>query len=142
MPIEEPRMYSRTRPLPVDVVDPDHTAIHSDLEAWGRWNRDRGHKMLCGSAEGNYRAPWRQWSYPTTAEMMPRNLRNPRNVAVDRAVLHLPEQHRETVRRYYVFQQVPELIARKANIRYIDFGRWMRDCRCMVLNQLRRAETA
>lgn len=137
MLMDEPRLYSRVRPLPVDAVDPDHEAIHTDLEAWGRWNRDRRHKMRCGSAEQEYRAPWRQWHYPTTGEMMPRNMVNPRNRAVDRAVLNLPEQHRESIRRYYSFQQRPEIICRQVNIRYADFARWMRDCRCMVLNQLR-----
>lgn len=137
MLMNEPRMYSRVRPLPVESVDADHEAIHADLEAWGRWNRDRSHKMRCGSAEKEYRAPWRQWHYPTAGEMMPRNVVNPRNRQVDRAVLHLPEQHRETIRRYYSFRQRPEIICRLVNIRYADFARWMRDCRNMVLNRLR-----
>lgn len=136
MPMNEGRFYTRTRNLPVDTVAPEHAAIHADLEAWGLWNRSRSSRVRCGSAENGYRAPWRQWHYPTASEMMPRNMVNPRNREVDRAVLRMPEQHRETVRRYYVFQQRPEAICRKVAIRYPDFAPWMRDCRAIIINIL------
>lgn len=133
---QEQRFVTLIKPGPIDDVAPEHADVHADLAAWGRWSLDRRSGVRCGSAESGYRSNWRSWHYPTAQEMMP-SLPNPRAREVDRAVLGLPDQHRQTVRLYYVFNARPEVICRRVVIRQTDFGRWMRDCRCMVLNRLR-----
>lgn len=133
---QQQRFVSLTKAGPVDVVDDDQAEIHADLETWGRWSLERRSGVRCGSAENGYRSGWRSWHYPSAEEMMP-SIPNPRARAVDRAVLGLPDQHRTAIRLYYVFKARPEVICRQVVIRHQDFGRWMRDCRCMVLNRLR-----
>ncbi len=127
-----------SRLLAVDVVHDDQRGIHAELEAWGRWSIDSRGRVKCGSAEKSYenRSGYRSFNYPSVDEMMPA-LPNPRMRQIDRAVLGLPEQHRNTCRYYYVLGLRPEVICRRVVIRHADFGRWMRDCRAMVANRLR-----
>lgn len=124
--------------LPLDEIAPQHREIHSDLEAWGRWNVDRKPaKVRCGSAERNYITNWRQYHYPSIAEMMPR-LPNPRNREIDRAILLCALRHQEVLRRYYVFRQRPEHICRRMPINFIHFGQLIFKARAGVINNLGR----
>ena len=134
---ETVRLYSRETKCAVDVVAPQHDVIHADLERWGTWNRDRYRPGSCTSMEKNYRrtrANDQGMEYPRLPIAMPIN---PRNREIDRAVLRLPEQHRETVSLFYVKRKPPELICRLVVVRWTHFPRWMFDCRAGVLNLLR-----
>jgi hypothetical protein len=98
----------------VNDVPAEHLQVDADLEAWGRWSQRRrgGFNSSCGSAEGQYRAPWRQWHYPTFDEMMPQpDVRHMLNV--DRAVVGLPLPYLQLIRCHYVYR----LAARKVQVR-------------------------
>lgn len=133
---EEIRLYSKATKCPVDIIAPQHEEIHADLERWGAWNRDRYRPKSCTSMEKNYhRGRGDQAAeYPKLPVSLPASAKNRQ---VDRAVIRLPMQHRETVRLFYVEKKAPMAICRLIVLRWADFPRWMFDCRCMVLNVLR-----
>jgi DNA-directed RNA polymerase specialized sigma24 family protein len=127
---ETVRLYSKPSRVAADVVAEQHQAVHGDLDRWGRWNRERTQSRGCASAESvyeKYRTPG-----ATIQEV------DLRSVAIERAVLHLPLQHRDTVRLFYVQRISPNGICRVFSLRYEAFPEWMFGCRSMVLNILRR----
>lgn len=135
--VDEPILYSRPSLLPVDQVAPQHVDIHADLERWGAWNRERYRAAKCRSLEGDYRrtrAGDQGTEYPRLPVWLPPN---PRNRQIDRAVLGMLLQHKETVKLFYVERRAPKHICRLVVIHWSDFPKWMFDCRAMVLNQLR-----
>jgi DNA-directed RNA polymerase specialized sigma24 family protein len=126
-----------------DQVPAEHAKIDADLDAWGRWSQRRrgGFNSACGSAEGNYRAPWRQWHDPTAEEMMPRpDVRD--MLAIDRAIVGLPLQYLELIRCHYFYRLAP----RKSRLRLaIAVGAWdehLFRARQMVINRMKRAGVA
>jgi DNA-directed RNA polymerase specialized sigma24 family protein len=125
----------------VDIVAPQHELAHAWLEEWGRWSREKRARIRCGSAERQHRANWRSWHYPTFDEMMPA-LVNPRVRLTDRAVLRLPFEHRDCIVMFYVEQRQTTQICRVLVIHWRDFGKWMFDCRAMVVNILRELGAA
>lgn len=121
-----------------DAVPAEHQQIDADLDAWGRWSQRRrgGFNSACGSAEGNYRAPWRQWHYPTVEEMMPKpDARH--MLALDRAIVGLPILYLELIRAHYFHRLAP----RKARLRLaIAVSAWddaLYRARQMVINRMR-----
>jgi hypothetical protein len=122
---------------PLDVVAPEHEAIDDDLNGWGRWSRERRKRLKVGSAERNCQSRVRDHHYPTYEEMMP-SILNPRHLEIDRAVLKVPYEHQRCLKMHYVDMRIAWIICRQLRIRPGDFGHWMRDARCMVLNILRR----
>lgn len=119
-------------------IPPEHAQIDADLEAWGRWSQRRrgGFKSACGSAEGNYRAPWRQWHYPTMEEMMPQPVAKDM-LAIDRAVLKLPVMYLDLVRLHYVARLAPRTIRRRLAIHVDAWESHMGRARQMVMNNMR-----
>ena len=100
--------------------------------------------MSCGSVEGNYRPRRPQgevWEYEPPKASLP-VVPNPRNQAVDRAVLRMPDQHRAAVKMYYVDRRGPQAMCRALVLRWSGFSDWMFACRAMVLNLLRQAQFA
>lgn len=143
---DEVRMYSRQERTPVDVIAPQHIAIHADLERWGAWNRERHQQGSASSAEGDYEGGGggREVKRPSVA--LPAN---PRHGQLDRVVrlmqLRVP-QHGETIKLFYagarnrkgrVFPASPTIICNVMMLRFEDFQKWMFDCRAMVVNLLR-----
>jgi len=126
---EEPRLYSRAPRCPADVVDPKHQEIHAELERWGAWNAERYRAGESGSVESRYR----EQTPPATGQNV-----DPRMIQIERAVLWLPPQHRDTVRMFYVSRQDARTICRVFTLRYESFGQWMFTCRAMVINVLRQ----
>lgn len=154
---QAPRLYSRQERAPIDMVAEQHLVIHGDLDAFGRWSRERYEQGECGSLEHNFdntggRAP---------SEAVVSLPENPRHHQIDRVVramrmgMHgvcLPN-HGEAIRMYYVgalprggsrrrgmvYERcAPKTICHVLHLRYEDFAPFMFDCRAAVLNLLRR----
>lgn len=118
-------------------VPPEHAQIDADLEAWGRWSQRRksGYRTACASAEGNYRAPWRQWHYPTVEEMMPQpDARH--MLAIDRAVQQLPLLYLNLIRLHYVTRLAARTIRKRLAIHVDAWDAHMSRARQMTLNNL------
>jgi len=124
-----------------DTVPPEHAQIDADLDAWGRWSLRRGGRAgSCGSAEGNYQAPWRQWHYPTAEEMMPQPVAKDM-LAIDRAVVRLPALYLDLVRLHYVARLAPRTIRRRLAIHVDTWDTHLYRARQMVINN-RKAQSA
>lgn len=124
-----------------DEIPPEHQQIDADLNAWGRWSSSKrsGYKSACGSAEGNYNAPWRQWHYPTAEEMMPR-MPLADMLAIDRAILGLPHMYLNLVRCHYAFRLQPRKTRLRLAIAQDAWDEHLHRARQMVLNRLRSRE--
>lgn len=118
----------------------EHQQIDADLNAWGRWSSSKrnGYKSACGSAEGNYSAPWRQWHYPTAEEMMPR-MPLADMLAIDRAILGLPHMYLNLVRCHYAYRLAPRKTRQRLGIHVDAWDGHLQRARQMVLNRLHAA---
>lgn len=123
------RLYSKPVRAPVDNVEEKHQDIHADLQRWGAWNSERYRANSCYSVESRYR------EQTPTATGKPVD---PKMIAIERAVLALPADHRDTVRMFYVQRMTPHRICKQFTLRWTGFPAWMFACRAMVLNILRR----
>ena len=146
--VEAPRLYSRAQRVPVDVVAPQHEDVHADLERWGRWNRERMRSRGCASAESVYE---RTRTPGATIEEI-----DLRSVAIEKAIIGMPEDCRKTLRWYYFdagylclkaarnrrpgmpCPTIAQIICWMLTLRYEAFPQWMFTCRAMVVNLLRR----
>lgn len=134
---ESIHLYSKPSRLPVDQVAPQHAEIHSDLERWGAWNRERYSPRTCGSAEGRYirtRAQDQSTDYPRLPVWQPPN---PRNREVDRAILRCAFRHQEILRRHYVDRLAPAHICKLMALHFRHFGPLLFNSRAAVINNLR-----
>lgn len=131
----------KAKPIAADAILPAHEWIDDKLHSWGRWSRLHLGAVRCGSAEKNYRSPWRQWHYPSINELMP-PLPNGEMQLIDRAVLGVPGDHRQALKLHYVNAAPAFVICRKLHLRYAIFGSWMRDAREMTLSNLQKLERA
>lgn len=134
---EPPRLYSKERRQPQNVVAPQHQEIHTELDRFGRWNRERYEAGTCASMEKLYYRGGRDATPPATAAKPT----DPLLLALDSVVRHMTmsvPQHGHTLKLYYVKRKDPERICHVMVIRYEDFPKWMFDCRAMVVNLLRR----
>jgi DNA-directed RNA polymerase specialized sigma24 family protein len=123
----------------MDEIPLEHAQIDADLDAWGRWSRIRRGSATCGSAEGQYRANWRQWHYPTVEEMMPQPLARDM-LAIDRAVVRLPIAYLELIRSHYVAKLPASTIRRRLSVNRDQLEAHLYRARQMVLNRMRRGE--
>jgi DNA-directed RNA polymerase specialized sigma24 family protein len=120
--------------IPEDLIAPQHEDIHAELNLWGRQSRTHTPRLRCGSAEKLYRVP-RGAEYdpqPKPALLPPYRI-----LDLDRAILRMPDLHRQLIREYYVRQTRPEVLCRRMAIHWSHFGKLMFDSRAMVLNLLR-----
>jgi hypothetical protein len=115
----------------VDEVAPQHVPIHGRLLRWGIWNRTRRNNAGLASIEGLYT---KCGTPASTAPMAA----DPDLVAIERAVLHLPMQHMDAIRRLYVKNESPFTVCRVLHMRYEAFPEFMFTARAMVVNLLRR----
>lgn len=125
---EGPRLYSRQARVPQDLVLPKHQVIHVELDRWGRWNRERYQQGTCESLEKNFASGGREVKRPIVT-LPP----DPRNQQIERAVLRMLFEHGETTKLYYEKRRSPTTICQIFALRFEDFGKWMGDCRDMVL---------
>lgn len=134
---EAPAHVARpARPKPYDAVPESQAWVDGELLAWGRWTRNRQATVKCGSAEGQYRAPWRQWHYPSMEELMPKPL-DAWVWTVDRAVTAQTEMHRDLLTLHYARMCNPYVTCRRLRMRYELFGQAIIRARDAVLNKLR-----
>jgi DNA-directed RNA polymerase specialized sigma24 family protein len=104
--------------------------VHAQLARWGRWASQRSKG---GSSIASLEALCRRVaSPPATAPLTA----DPALVAIERAVITLPAQHRDTIVYLYVRRFSAHTICRKFRLRFEDFARWVHDCRAMVLARL------
>lgn len=123
------RLYSRQARCPVDVIAPQHQDVHALCERWGAWNAERYRAGTSGSVESRYRE---QTPHATGDGV------DPRMIQVERAVLRMPKDYRDTVRMFYVTRTDPRTICKIFTLRYEAFGPWMFTARAMIVNLLRR----
>lgn len=123
------------RASPTDAVTLGHVWIDGELMAWGRWTRARMGSVKCGSAEGQYRSPWRQWHYPSIEELMPKPL-DGWIWKLDRAVT-ATLAYRAVLTMHYARLLNPYVTCRKLRMRYEHFAPVMNDARAAVLKILR-----
>ena len=128
-------LQSTRRRGPHDTVAPEHVWIDGELTAWGRWSRRQQGTATCGSAEGQYRAPWRQWHYPSLEELMgaPQECRI---WAIECAVIALDELHRGALIMYYARNCSPYITCRRLRIAFEDYGPVLYRARALVLAKL------
>ncbi len=132
---EEPRLWSKQPRLPADVVAQEHRGVHALLERWGAWNRERYQQGTCASLESNYdNSGAREVKRPTVALPPDPRLRRIEEVVVAMMQDRSTEQHGETLREFYCKRWALKTICWAHALQYEDFGRWMYDCRAMVLN--------
>lgn len=136
-PTDEVRLYSKQERIPVDVIAPQHSDLHADLERWGAWNRERYEQGTCESIEKNFdETGGRQVKRTQIALPV-----NPRHGQLDRVVrlmqMRVP-QHGGTIKLFYAKRKSPLTICHVMVLRFEDFPTWMFDCRAMVENILRR----
>lgn len=135
----DPVNMADARVYPTDEIAPEHEAIHSELDAWGRWNRERRKRIRCGSVEREHRSTgYRSYNMPGDGDYVITLPPSARCLALDRAVLEVPIGHQLALKLNYVNLSPAWLVVRRCRLRPADFGRWMHDARCMVLNLLRR----
>lgn len=123
-----------------DWIAPDLVATHDALEVWARWTRARpvARRDRAGSAEGSYRAPWRQWHYPSAEELMPRPSELDA-LALDRIVNALPDPFRLLIVWHYARRAPIIAICRVSRIKRDRYGPMLNDARRIVRYRLTRA---
>src|SRR5690349_9543666 len=103
---DEPRLYSKARREPIDVIAPQHIEVHADLERWGAWNRERYHQGMCNSIEHAYDSSGGREVKRAVVVLPP----NPRHSELDRVVrimnMRVP-QHGETIKLFYARRRSP-----------------------------------
>jgi hypothetical protein len=120
--------------IPHDLRDADEL-----LHRYGRWAMDRFKKQHCGSAEGKFRIP------PNDDDREPREilLKPDDVVAVNRALLAVPERERKVLMILYVPKRLPaEAQLRIARIPPSLSGDRHRDGLRMFWNRYRGHEAA
>lgn len=131
----EPRLYSRGHRdrTPVDVVLPQHADIHALLIRWGAWNASRAARRGAASVEGLYS---KVGTPPATAPLAA----DRQIVDLERAMVAMPAEQKDTLRRLYVFRMTPISICqlRRPRMRYEAWAEHIATCRSMALNLLRR----
>lgn len=86
------------------------------LENWGRWARGGIKQETCGSAEKNYRAPWRQWLQLHEIPMGG-NLDTFAAEAVERAWKTLHHKQQKILKLHYVRRLPVTLLCQRAKIK-------------------------
>ena len=141
--LTEPRMVTITRRfIPVDVIAPQHREIDAELSQWGQWSCEGRSALRCRSVEGAYRprnGNIDRWEFEPPRPS-PVSVPNLRMREIDRAVLRVPEGHRNVLVLHYVAMARPERICRAVAIPQRDFGHWLFTARCMVVNLLREMD--
>ena len=124
---QEPRLYSRgyADRTPVDEIAPGQLKAHAWLIRWGRWQSESKGRAGLASVEGLYN---KVGSPPSTAPMAS----DPVLMAIERAVIKMPEQHRRTLGLLYVRRFTPYTVCRDLGLRYECWPAWAFACRAML----------
>lgn len=159
---EEPRLYSNQQRGPVDVVASQHLVIHLELEAFGRWSREKYQPGTCDSIESRFDPGEGGRKVRPPVVSLPENERHRQ---IDTVVRHMRmhlSQHGEAIKLYYVgalpeerrrapgeqrrapvlmaqyIRLSPRAICRVLHLHWSNFGNLMFDARSAVINLLRR----
>ena len=132
-------MLMKTRIEPVDYfyVEPQHEAIHAELENWAECVRVKrqswAHPMWKGAQSNG-----RQWYAP----QLKADLDTLGGMEVEKAVRALPEKHREAIRWAYVYKWAPATEIRRLGVTYQGLADLIRVGRVMLTNQKKRLHKA
>ncbi len=132
---EEPRLYSRGYRMraPVEEVAPQHERVHQLLIRWGCWASSRAAKRSLASIESLYTR-----GGGTPASTAP--IAADRTIlAVERALIGMPDEHEKTLRRLYVYRMTPLAICKmmRPPLRYEAWPGHIFLCRAMTINRMR-----
>lgn len=111
-------------------VEPKHYAIHVRLENWARWAAD-GRANWISPMFKMARSNARQWHAP---EIRPQ-VDTLDAAAIERAVGHLPHDHRFAVRWAYVFRTKTSWPRRELGVTEDGLFRLLCDGRQMLINR-------
>lgn len=127
------RLYSKAPRVPVDVIAPQHTEIHAELERWGAWNRERYEAGTCSSMEKGFDNTGGRSVKKAVVSLPPDPILRILDKTLRMMVMRVP-QHAEAIKLYYATRRTPVVICRVLVIHWKDFGTWMFDARAMVIN--------
>ena len=135
----EVRLYSRGYSMraPVDEIAPQHEQVHALLCRWGAWASTRSSAgRSLASVEGLYR---RAGTAPATAPLAA----DKAILAVERALIGMPNEQETTLRRLYVYRMTPLAICKmmRPPLRYEAWPGHVFVCRAMVINRIRFNES-
>lgn len=113
------------------LVEPHQLGIHARLENWSRWVATPRLYGITHPMWAKAQSNARQWHEP--------DLREPVDTldaqAMEKAVFHLPEPHRDALRWQYVWKGGPLHMARKLGVSKDGLMRLVRDGRQMLMNR-------
>lgn len=123
-------MMTRTEQVDFFYVEPQHQAIHADLENWARYVEVKGARWVgpiwrLGKSHG------RQWHAP---ELRP-EVDTLKGLAMEKAVAALPEKHREAIRWCYVYRGAAAKQIKLLAVTYEGLFALIRSGRTMLVNR-------
>lgn len=120
---------SRRPDVDFHYVEPKHYLVHDALVNWARWNgrspRANVSPMFVGVKVTDV--------WESSHASIPVN--EIEAVAMEKAVYHLPADHRTAVRWSYVYRTAPHAMARKLGCTLEMLARLVRDGRQMLVNR-------
>lgn len=125
-------MKTRTPVIDFFYVEPQHQAIHQDLENWARYVEDRrraGQAPIwrLGKSHG------RQWHAPELRAAVDTLA----GMRMEKAVYALPEKHRDAIRWCYVEKCSPASTIKRLAVTYEGLFALIRSGRTILVNRAR-----
>lgn len=123
-------MLMKTREPDFFYVEPQHKAIHEELENWARWVEVRHPRWMSpiwklGKSNG------RQWHEPELRiEVRPLAA-----AEMEKKIYFLPEKQRAAIRWWYVYKHPPARECRKLGVSYEGLANLVRIGRVMLINR-------
>lgn len=132
-------VYGRDLPIFIDEPRADEAWIHSQLERWADWCKERKMRGKCNSIEHRFVAPKGNIYNPPQARE-PVAILEVREV--NSAMLELPQQTRDVLAARYFLKLPDNVLCRRFALKEEAYPKFMRDARLMLQSTLlkRRAE--
>lgn len=107
--------------------------LHARIENWRNWVIDRPNYRHTHSIEGRYRSPqcWEPVGPSVVVDIWDA-------IAVEKAIVRLPEAHRIVVIGHHLYRADPRAICRRAGVNWHGFDEHLRRAETMLRNSLRK----